>query len=263
MRWSSILKKIDVVTKVQSDVSVLNYVPKQFDFGTHSAAKDYLKEKDKGSDFVMSDVLRATTGVEEIERLSEENKIENKVLEKLAKLQSEAYQKAYELGFEEGRTSAYLEKKEELGLQFEDFSKLIFSLNQIKEELMHQNESFIMKLIYDIASRIAFDHIEENQESVLNVIKKAIETAQAEENINVKVNPTQLEYVEKMKQQNSNETEFLKRIKFEGSEQVTIGSCIVETNYGIIDARVEERVEKLWNELKQAIPKVKSPIESS
>lgn len=261
MRWSSILKKIDVV-KVQSDVSVLNYVPKQFDFGTHPAAEEYLKEKDKGSDFVMSDVLRATTGVEEIERISEEQKIEHKVLEKLANLQEEAYQKAYELGFEEGCNSAYAQKSDELNAQFDEFAKLTSSINRIKEELVHQNETHVMKLIYDIASRIALDHIAENQESVLHVIKKAIETAQAEENITVQVSPIQLEYIEKMKQQNGRDTEFLKKIKFEAAEQVTVGSCIVETNYGVIDARVEERVEKLWNELKQALPKVKSPIES-
>jgi len=38
---------------------------------------------------------------------------------------------------------------------------------------------------------------------------------------------------------------------------------VVETNYGVIDARMEERVTKLWNELKQSLPKVKSPIETT
>ncbi len=71
MRWSNILKKDDT-NQTAEDVSVLDYTPKEFNFGTPGAAIDYLKQKEKGSDFLLSEVLRTTTGVEEIERLSEE-----------------------------------------------------------------------------------------------------------------------------------------------------------------------------------------------
>ena len=82
MRWSSIVKQ-DKSNVEHADVTVLNYTPKQFDFGTPGSAIKYLKQKEQGSDFIMSDVLRTTTGVEEIERLSEEQKIEEKVLDKI------------------------------------------------------------------------------------------------------------------------------------------------------------------------------------
>ena len=262
MRWSNIIKKTEENIP-NTEVSVLDYSPKQFNFGTPEAALDYLKQKEKGSDFLLSEVLRTTTGVEEIERLSEEQKIEHKVLEKLALLQEDAYKKAYDLGFEEGLKKAHEEKTAELNQQIEETSNLIVSFNVIKEELIRQNEAHIIKLVYEIACKIAFEHIEENQDSVLNVIKKAIETAQVEENVNVLISPLQLEFLEKMKNSSNRENEFLKKIKFVDSDQVSPGSCIVETNYGVIDARIEERVQKLWSELKEALPKVKSPIEST
>lgn len=257
MQWSNILKT-QQVEKIDSDISVIQYVPKEFNLGTSDSAQEYLKKKKAGSDFTMSDVVRHTTGVEEIERLSEEQNIEQKVLEKLATLQEQAYQEAYQLGLEEGRAKAYAEKQQELDEQISGFSNLSHSLNSIKEELVRQNEAHIFRMIYEIASRIAFDHIQEHQESVLQVIKKAIETAQAEENINVRVSNQQIEMLEKEKLKNNKETEFLRNVKFEPSEQISIGSCVVETNYGVIDARVEERINKLWDELKEAMPKVKS-----
>lgn len=262
MRWSSIVK-LDKSNVEQVEVSVLNYTPKQFDFGTPDSAMEYLKEKEQGSDFIMSDVLRTTTGVEEIERRSEEQKIEEKVLDKISALQQDAYQKAYELGFFEGNKKAIEDKSRELALKANEIDQLVASLNLIKEEMIHQNEAHMIKMIYEIASKLAFDHINENQEVILKIIKKSIEEAQADENVNVLVAHEQLEFLEKIKQTEKRENEFLKKVKFVGSDTISVGSCVVETNYGIIDARIEERIDKLWAEFRQAIPKVKSPIGST
>lgn len=260
MQWSNNVLKPEV-EESEKDVTILSYTPKQFNFGTPGAAVDYLKYKEHGSDFVMSDVLRTTTGVEEIERLSEEQKIEEKVLDKISVLQEDAYKMAYELGFEEGTKKAIEDKTAELHKKMDELAALTETLVQIKEEMVHQNEAHIMRMIYEIASRLAFDHVTEKQEVVLLLIKKSIEEAQADENVNVRVSNTQLEFLEQMKQSGAREYEFLKKVKFEGLDTVSVGSCIVETNYGVIDARIEERVDKLWKELKQALPKVKSPIE--
>lgn len=262
MRWSSIVKSQKVEVD-QTDVTVLNYTPKQFNFGTPESALDYLQEKELGSDFVMSDVLRTTTGIEEIERQSEETKIEQKVLEKISLLQEEAYKAAYELGYEEGRNKAIEDKGAELQQKSVELDQLTASLVKIKEEMVYQNEAHILKMIYEIASRLAFDHITENQEVVVQLIKKSIEEAQADEHVNVRVSNLQLEFLETVRANTSRDYEFLKKVKFEGSDTVSVGSCVVETDYGVIDARIEERVQKLWAELKQAMPKVKSPIEST
>ncbi len=262
MRWSSILKP-DMTAEELQDVTVLSYTPKQFNFGTPEAALDYLNEKKFGSDFVMSDVLRTTTGVEEIERQSEEQKIEQKVLEKIAELQEEAYQQAYALGFDEGTQKAFEDKKAELESNITDFQTIAAHLLKIKEEMVHQNEAHIMKMIFEIASRLAFDHINDKQEIVLQLIKKSIEQAQAEESVNVRVSNVQLEFLQQAKQNPQRDLDFLKNVKFEGSDSISVGSCIVETNYGVIDASIEERISKLWAEFKQALPKVKSPIEST
>ena len=259
MRWSNVVKQ-DKSNIEQADVTVLNYTPKEFNFGTPGSALEYLKEKKQGSDFVMSDVLRTTTGVEEIERLSEEQKIEEKVLDKISLLQEEAYKKAYELGFEEGTKKAISDKTIELDSRAQELDQLLLSLNHVKQEMIHQNEAHMMKMIYEIASKLAFDHIHEHQEVILKLIKKSIEQAQAEENVNVLVSNEQIEFLEKIKLTDKREDEFLKKVRFVGSDTVSVGSCVVETNYGIIDARIEERISILWLELKQAVPKVKSPI---
>ena len=54
--------------------------------------------------------------------------------------------------------------------------------------------------------------------------------------------------------------EFLKKIRLEGVEGISEGGCIVETNYGQIDARFEQRVEKLWEAVSESIHRVKPRI---
>lgn len=256
---SNVLKQTHE-SSLMGDVSILNYIPKQIEFGTPETALKYLQEKEKGSDFVMSDVLRQTTGIDAIEKLSEETKIENKVLEKLALIQTEAYQKAFDLGLDEGLKKAFTEKTNEINHHLTELEIFMTHMSILKEEMVRQNESHIVQLVYDIARRIAFDHIEEKPEVVISVIKNAIEMAQAEEDVNVLVARSQVDFLEKMKTQAGREFEFLKKIKFQVSDQVTSGGCIIETNFGIVDARIEERVNKLWSEMKQALPRVKSPI---
>ena len=79
MRWSKVLhSKSTQAQKEQS--TVLEFKPKEFDFGTPQAALDYLDMKKHGADFVMNDVLRTITGVEKLEKQSEEEKIEAAVL---------------------------------------------------------------------------------------------------------------------------------------------------------------------------------------
>jgi len=256
MRWSNLIKS----NSASSASSVLEYKPRQFDLGTPEAALDYLVQKQKGSDFVLSDVLRATTGVEKIEQQSEIERVEQLALDKVATLQEEAFKQGFELGKDEGFKSAFEKKTSDIGHGLDNIQNLIAKIQHIKQDLVSQNEAHIVGLIYQIAEKIAFDHIEAHPETVLNVIRHSIEAAQAEEDVTVLVAPEQMDFIEKMKTQSNKEFEFLKTIKLQASDSVEPGGCIVETNYGVIDARVQERTEKLWEEIRQTIPKIKQKV---
>ncbi len=243
-----------------SAATVLEYKPKDFAAITPAAALDYLIQKKQGSDFVMSDVLRHTTGVAEIEKQSEEQKIEDLALEKVALIQEQAFTQGYELGKSEGHKEAFDTASLGINAGLEQLQNLIQKLGQLKEELAHQNETHLMTMVYRIAEKLAFDHIESKPEIILSVIQKSIETAQADEDVTVSVSPEQIQFLESMKLQTGREFDFLKNIKLQSMPHIEPGGCIVETNYGVIDARIPERTSKLWDEMKQALPKVKNKV---
>ncbi len=243
-----------------SAATVLEYKPKDFAAVTPTAALDYLIQKKQGSDFIMSDVLRHTTGVAEIEKQSEEQKIEDLALEKVALIQEQAFAQGYDLGKTEGHKEAFESTSSNINSGLDQLQNLIQKLGQLKEELAHQNETHLMTMVYRIAEKLAFDHIESKPEIILSVIQKSIETAQADEDVTVSVSPEQIQFLESMKLQTGREFDFLKNIKLQSMPHIEPGGCIVETNYGVIDARIPERTSKLWDEMKQALPKVKSKV---
>lgn len=261
MRWSSLIKSKQ--DNQEQNKTVLEYQPREFVLGTPEVALDYLERKKNGADFILSDVLRTTTGVEEIEKQSEESRIEQKVLERIALIQKQAFDEGYRLGKDEGYTAAFEKRNNEINRGLLDLNDVLQSIQNLKPDLISNNEAHIVHLIYQIAEKLAYDHIEQKPEVVLEVIRSAIHTAQVEEEVTVLVAPEQVRFLETYKNSDNEKYEFLENIRLQGSDQIQPGGCVIETNYGAIDARIQERFKKVWTELLAVIPKVKDTVESS
>lgn len=255
MQWSnkSYLPKDEAATKV------LEFVPQKLDMGTPEAAMEYVRRK-PGSDFRMNDQVQVTTGVDQIERADEEERAEQRSLELLAEIQQNAYKEAYQLGLDEGRTKAYEDVSGTIAEKMAQFTDLLQSLSNMKVEVLSQNEAHIVTLVYQMASRIAMAHLEENPAAVVDVLRGAVALAQDEENVVVQMHPDQIEFIEELRKQTNREFDFLKKIRLEPDAKMRAGGCVVETNYGEIDARVETRLQQLWENLKDTMPKVKDKI---
>jgi flagellar assembly protein FliH len=241
---------------------VLEYAPKKFDLGVPQPAKTFMEQKRiTPTGFKMADTVRIHTGVDDIEAKTVADQAEEQVLHKLKEIQEIAYKEAYQLGLEEGKKDAFNSHSARIEANLEMFDKNIEAIAKIKTELIAQNEAHMMKLIFQIGCRIANHEIKDfAKESVLKTISKALELAQTEENITVTVANSQLEFLEELQKANNREFEFLKKIKLTSSDDVFEGGCVVHTNYGEIDARVEERVAKLWEEIEASLPRVKEKL---
>ncbi len=249
-----------VLPKIAAKEVVLEYVPKKFELGTPKQAQQYLEQKARGSDFRLNETIRIQTGVDEIEKASEEEKVEARALELLKDVQENAYKEAYDLGLSEGREEAFMKYSKEIEEKLGDIENLLKSLEEAKTEVLNFNEAHMVQLIFQIANKLAHVEVEKNDQSLIEVLRSAVTLAQDEENVTVRVATSQFEFVEEVKKQSGRQFEFLKKIKFEPSDEITKGGCIVETNYGEVDARVEQRVQSLWETLVENIPKVKPKI---
>ncbi|MGZ3774881.1 MAG: FliH/SctL family protein [Pseudobdellovibrionaceae bacterium] len=262
MPWSNRSSRLSrsVLSKEVAEKTVLEFVPMRFDLGTPEQALNYLEEKNKGSDFRMNDVIRIQTGVDQFEQRSDEDKIEAAALDKLKEIQESAYQEAYALGLEEGRKKAFEKVSSEIAERMEHLDQLLNSMKDLKKDLVVFNESHLIQLVFYMASRLAKTELQGNMDAMLKILRDAIGLSQDEENITVRVSSSQFKFLEEVRQETGREFEFLKRIHLEPSDEISDGGCIVETNYGEVDSRIEQRVEELWTALAENMPKVKNRI---
>lgn len=255
MQWSKFVLPKDVAA-----AKVLDYKPTHFNLGTPDQALDYLKEKSQGSDFRMNDTIRVQTGIDQLEKESEAERVEKATLERLKEVQEDAYQQAYQLGREEGHKDAFERMSSEINQRLQDLDQLLTTVGRMKTEMVSFNEAHILKTILQMASKLARKEVNASPESLLAVIRESVSLSQDEENVLVLIAQEQLEFIEGLQGQMGRELEFLKKVKIQASPEVSIGGCIVQTNYGEVDARIEQRIDTLWQAVSENLPKTKDKI---
>ncbi len=250
------------ISAKSSEHRVLSYEMPRFDLGISKEALDAMVEEKKSKSFQMSEVVKNKTGVKQLELQNLETEVERRVLSKLESVQETAYREAFDLGRQEGKEEAYTRLSAKIEENLAAMTALVASIENLKPELIAQNETHLVQLAFQMASHLAASEISIDPNSTVQIIKQAVELAQSEEEILIKVAPEHLEFMETLRKETKREFEFLKRTKFEADPGVGLGGCVVVTNYGEIDSRFQERVSRLWDTLKDGLVKVKKQLRS-
>jgi flagellar assembly protein FliH len=254
-------EKKGYVRKEDTLQNVLEYAPKKFELGIPKSAQEvYEREKNHKNDFKISETIKIQVGLDKLSLEEDNENIEKLALDKLKEVQESAYQQAYSLGLEEGKKDAFESISAEISVQLKELEEAVKAIGNMKIELLKQNEAHLIKLTIHMATRLAKKEIEVDPACLVEIMRSSLESAQVDEDVSIHVSPFQLEFLEKIKLETGREYEFIKKIKFIPNETIHKGGCIIETNYGTIDARFEERVEKFWQIMSQNLYKIKNKI---
>lgn len=250
------------IPKIETPIKILEYSPRPFERNLSKAAEAFLETKEKNQNsFKLSELVASQAGIAERERSALEERAEHIALEKVKEIQEPAYQQAYDLGREEGRKSAFEEASQQIADRLTRVDELLTSLGKIKTELLTQNEGNLIRTVYHLATKIAQFEIKGHDDSILSVLRSAVELAQSQETVTVKVSKDDFDFLQTIKDFSKREMEFMKKVKMDPQEGIDSGGCIVETNFGTIDATVEERVQNLWSAIETKIQKPKEKLE--
>lgn len=252
-----------VLRKEEAEKVAIAFQPQKFPHVVTDTAKEFhalnaqTDEAGRPS-FRIDRLVAEQTGVAELERLSIEEKVEREALLRLKEFQEAAYQEAYQLGLDEGRERALQERSVELGEKMQHLDDLLRSFETLKSDLIACNETQIVRLVFYMAKRLIYREIEIRPELILDVVREALLSAQSEENVTLQLSTSDLQFVESIKDKFGKEYEALKRAKLESSDEISPGGCVVETNFGDVNATLEQRLERLWSSVAEKLPKVKS-----
>lgn len=251
-----------VIKRAQAPHEVLDYNPRQIDRADHSVVDNIVNtgRESRFLDFKVAEVIRDFTGLAEVQSAELEKAIEDRTLEKLKEIEESAYSEAYKLGLDEGRKEAFKAAADEINKRLAGLDQLLDTILNMKPQLISANEAHLVELSYYLSTRLAMFEIQKNEQATLHVMKEAIKMAQGDEKIKVLVSDSELEFLETLQRETSRDLEFLKKVELKGQPDIQPGGCILVTNYGEVDAKIEARVEQLWNAIKDTIPQSKDIV---
>lgn len=142
-------------------------------------------------------------------------------------------ERAKEQGVEEGRD-------EGLG----SATERLIQLETIKEKFYDNAEPQVIKLVMTIAEKVIGKIVHENTNAIKSIVKQALESAIGEK-IVIRLNPDDYKGILASEAEYREILDKTKRIYFKEDETITQGGCIVETEVGTIDARLETQLKAI------------------
>jgi len=202
-----------------------------------------LNIKSKGIKAIVSDQLVGGDGFTELPEVLEREK-----QEQAHKIELE---NEFMRGIETGRTEASKELEEkhsqELLAQSKDFYNIISTFEDKITEFENSFNQLVIHVSEKIASKIIQKELETDS-TINNILNENLRKIIGANDIVIKLNPKDNAILEK------SNNEFLassgiNKIRFESNKNIHVGGCLIESEIGNLDARIESQL----NELVQAL----------
>ncbi|MBC8095352.1 MAG: hypothetical protein H7Y43_06045 [Akkermansiaceae bacterium] len=158
--------------------------------------------------------------------------------------QLEAVQSAYERGRLEGQKSLSEQLVQQRVEMLELQQGVLTSLRNAVPQLIQDSEKALIDLALEVAQKIVAD-IPISAEAVEAAVREAASQIEHNTDITVQLHPEDLALLRKHNSPIFEGLPGADTLKFSGSPEVTRGGCIIQTRFGLLDARRETKIEQL------------------
>ena len=173
------------------------------------------------------------------------------IIAEAQKNQEQLYNDAKKDGFDHGHEEGFTLGKEEGNRLVDRMHKMLEAVMLRREEILQETESQIVELVILMARKVV-KILSENQKNV--VMANTLAALKTRGNVTLRVN------LEDVKLTTSHISEFIQHV--ENVNGITVmedssverGGCIVETDFGAIDARISSQLQELENKILEVSP---------
>ncbi|HHV61037.1 MAG TPA: hypothetical protein GXX51_00100 [Firmicutes bacterium] len=158
-----------------------------------------------------------------------------------AEIEETARLKGYEEGYQRGREEALGQAKDLINL-LEDARHALVSL---RRDVIRRAESDIAGLAVSIAEKILHQKIEADESVVLGMVKEALLHVKDSGFVRIRVSPWDIERVTVFKDDLAKMVKDAGEIAIEQDPRVEQGGCIIETEFGTVDARIRRQLSEI------------------
>jgi flagellar assembly protein FliH len=220
--------------------------------------KDYVALKDKylsikekyeklREDF---DKLKGSLEIEKKNFLEKANREIEATKERAKK---EAYEAGFKQGLEEGKEEALRVAKEEAAQEIAGLVGVLEdcceSLSCSMDALLKQNSMKMIRLWEKVLKRLLYREVKLDSEVLERLLEQVLKRMSDKEKVIIYLHPSEVAYLQEKIDQFGDMLRGAKHLEFIADDHVDRGSCMVETNLGIYDARWRTQLERLSEEI--------------
>jgi flagellar assembly protein FliH len=169
------------------------------------------------------------------------------MLERSQQEKEEAYRNGYSDGLQMGTAKGQEEAAKIRG----EFNQLIIDVKNQRGEIFRQAEREIIELALAIARRIITVQAESTPEIVIDSARKAVKLLLDRTNLVVKVAPEQEMFIRENIDRLYEMDDRIQKIDIETDRRVGPGGCMLDTESGNVDARIETELQNIEDTLRK------------
>jgi flagellar assembly protein FliH len=148
---------------------------------------------------------------------------------------------AYQKGFLEGQKAGIESRAGQIDSMLGILRQTLIQAQKLQKEIYLTVEKEVVALVLAIARKVVCQEVTTNKDVVLCVAKEALSKVRVPGEITVKLNPFDLEVINDTKRPMSYFRNHIENVTFQPEETISRGGCVIETNMGTIDARLEKQ----------------------
>jgi flagellar assembly protein FliH len=120
-----------------------------------------------------------------------------------------------------------------------------------RRKIIKDAEGEILRLAVKVAEQVIRSEVSLHRDVSLNIVSEAISRVTDREQIIIKVNREDVEYIKKYKDRIAGIVDGVKSISILEDSQVEPGGCVIETNLGYVDARIITKLKAIEEAFKK------------
>jgi len=161
----------------------------------------------------------------------------------------------YEAGYDQGYNTAMTELEQQytkkLLEKYDDVFTIFYDFNERADEYDKSFEKLVIELSFMI-SEILIKREMEKDSIIVENLRNALKKVLGANHIIIKLNPADLT---KMNEDSNNmfAEAGLSKIRFESTDAVDVGGCLIETDIGSVDARISAQLAELKKSLLNSV----------
>ncbi len=168
--------------------------------------------------------------------------------EQAAKIQEEAREQGYQEGHKEGYHAGTEAVREQFTSSMNALQSLADELSQAREKTYPLLEREMVEMVATLARKVIRSELKGKEDGIREIVRMAIESVLDRESLVIKIHPEDHKELEEYGKELIQLFHDIKNVTFESHASVPRGNCVVESNFGTVEAgldHLDEHIEKV------------------